>query len=138
MANVKISTQYLKDLTFEIFGAPELFLTSITKPDIEVGVDIEVKKLNDEAYEVALKIKADASSNHKKLFNCEVIYAGIFIIKNIKQDSLEEVLLVYCPNLLFPFIRRIIAGVVADGGFSPLMLDPIDFSAIYKKRMQAN
>ncbi len=138
MSNIKIATQYTKDLSFEVFGAPEVFLKTIVKPDISVSVDIEVKKLDEVTYEVALKIKADASSVGKKLFICEVIYAGIFILNDIAQEPAEEVLLVYCPSLLFPFIRKIIAGSVSDGGFSPLMLDPIDFASIYQKRMQAN
>ena len=132
MSKIKVIRQYIKDLSFEIPTAPQIFLTPVDKPQIDLSVDIDVKKLNETAFEVSLKVGADA--NKKDLFICEVEYAGIFNIEDIEPEVMEQILLVYCPNILFPFVRKIVANCTMDGGFSPLMLDPIDFADLYAKR----
>ena len=136
MSNIKVVRQYLKDLSFEVPNAPQIFSKPAEKPQINISIDIDVKKLGEDVYEVALKVNADA--DQKELFVCEVEYAGIFNIENIEEDMLEQILLVYCPNILFPFIRSIITNSTVNGGFSPLMLDPVDFADLYRKRKQAN
>ncbi|MDA0902277.1 MAG: protein-export chaperone SecB [Proteobacteria bacterium] len=132
MSKIKVIRQYIKDLSFEIPTAPQIFLTPVDKPQIDLSVDIDVKKLNETTFEVSLKVGADA--NKKDLFICEVEYAGIFNIEDIEPEVMEQILLVYCPNILFPFVRKIVANCTMDGGFSPLMLDPIDFADLYAKR----
>lgn len=136
MSNVKINSQYVKDLSFEVPGAPEVFLTAAVKPNISLSIDIDAKKLSVNAFEVSLKIKAKAEGNEKVIFLCEVEYAGIFTIdeKITDKEAIEEILLIYCPNILFPFARKIISGCTIDGGFPPLMLEPIDFTDLYRKR----
>lgn len=144
MAKIKINSQYVKDLSFEIPKAPEVFLNPNPKPNINVGIDIDAKKLSLNAYEVTLKITAKASGDAEDakngeatpIFVCEVSYAGIFTLDETLKDEneIEQILLIYCPNILFPFSRKIIANCVIDGGFPPLLLDPIDFSAIYEQR----
>ena len=136
MSNIKILTQYIKDLSFEIPGAPQIFLNNQEKPNIGISVDIDAKKIANDAYEISLKIKAEAKIKEENLFICEVAYCGIFALQNIEDEMLEQILLVYCPNLLFPYLRRIVSNMVVDGGFPPLMLDPIDFAALYAKRKE--
>ncbi|MDA9231595.1 protein-export chaperone SecB, partial [Rickettsiales bacterium] len=127
--------QYIKKLSIEVPNSPDIFIKTNNKPNIEIAIDIDAKKISDLAYEVTLKIKATADQS--KLFNAQIEYAGIFAFK---EDStigdLEEVLLVQCPNLLFPFARSIMSNLTSDAGFSPLMLDPIDFLKLYNKRKE--
>lgn len=139
MSNIRVIGQYIKDLSFEIPNAPKVFLSQQEKPDIALSVDIDAAKISeDNIFEVSLKISADATVKKENLFLCEVIYSGIFLIEEkIEEEILEQVLLVYCPNLLFPFIRKVIANNVVDGGFPPLMIDPINFAELYEKRRQA-
>ncbi|MFT6332363.1 MAG: preprotein translocase subunit SecB [Lentimonas sp.] len=140
MAKIKINSQYVKDLSFEIPNAPEVFLNPTQKPDINIAIDIDAKKLSLNSYEVALKITSKAVDNEsgeeKSIFICELSYCGIFTLDEELKDEkeIEQILLIYCPNIIFPFARKIIANCVIDGGFPPLMLEPIDFAAIYQQR----
>jgi preprotein translocase subunit SecB len=134
MSNIKIISQYIKDLSFELPSAPQAFLTPQDKPDISLSIDIDAKKISDELYEVTLKILADAKIKGEKFFLCEISYAGLFSLQKIEAEMLEQILLIYCPNLLFPFLRRIVSNLTTDGGLAPLMLDPIDFAALYARR----
>jgi preprotein translocase subunit SecB len=133
--SIKAAKQYIKKLSIEVPNSPDIFIKTNNKPNIEIAIDIDAKKISDLAYEVTLKIKATADQS--KLFNAQIEYAGIFAFK---EDStigdLEEVLLVQCPNLLFPFARSIMSNLTSDAGFSPLMLDPIDFLKLYNKRKE--
>jgi preprotein translocase subunit SecB len=134
MSNIKVISQYIKDLSFETPHSPEIFLANQGKPDIELSIDIDAKKISDEIYEVILKISANATTKEKKIFLCEVSYAGLFALQNIESEMIEQILLIYCPSLIFPFIRRLIANLTSDSGFPPLMIDPIDFTDLYSKR----
>ncbi len=136
MSNIRINSQYVKDLSFEVPNAPEIFLTPTLKPDINLSVDIDAKRLSVNAFEVILKINAEAKGNEKAIFICELSYGGIFTLDEKIQDQkeIEQILLIYCPNMLFPFARKIIASCTIDGGFPPLMLEPIDFADLYQKR----
>ncbi len=136
MSNIRVINQYIKDLSFEIPNAPNVFLNNQEKPNIALSVDIDAKKITKDSFEITLKVKADATSANNKLFICEISYCGIFALQNIENEMIEQVLLVYCPNLLFPYLRRIVSNVVSDGGFPPLMLEPIDFSSLYEKRQE--
>ena len=136
MSNIKINSQYIKDLSFEVPNSPEIFLSPNLKPDIAISIDIDANKLSVNTFEVTLKIKAEAKGNDKVIFICEVSYAGIFTLDEKIEDKkeIEQILLIFCPNILFPFVRRIVSGCTTDGGFPPLMLEPIDFAEIYQKR----
>jgi preprotein translocase subunit SecB len=132
---VIINTQYVKDLSFESPEAPACFLEIKAAPKIDLALDIKVEHLEKESYEVILKITAKALNENKSLFLIELEYAGLFTIKNIdKEEQKEQILLIYCPNLIFPFARRVIADVSRDGGFQPLMINPIDFAALYMQQ----
>jgi len=136
MSNVKINSQYIKDLSFEVPNAPEVFLSPATKPDIALSIDINAIKLADNIFEVILKIKAEAKGGDTVIFINELSYGGVFTIDEQIQDQqeIEQILLIYCPNILFPFARKIIANCTIDGNFPPLMLEPINFSDLYQKR----
>lgn len=136
MSNIKVISQYIKDLSFETPSSPEIFMASAVKPNIELSIDIDAKKVADDIFEIILKISANAKSPEKPVFLCEIAYAGLFNLQNIEPQMIEQILLIYCPNLLFPFIRRLIANTTSDGGFPPLMIDPIDFADLYSKRKQ--
>jgi len=137
MSNIKVISQYIKDLSFETPASPDIFLNNYGKPDIALSIDIDAKKISPEIYEIILKISADATVAEKKIFLCEASYAGLFAIKNIEENMMEQILLIYCPNLLFPFLRKLVSNLTIDSGFPPLMIDPIDFADLYSKRKSA-
>jgi len=127
--------QYVRDLSFENPNAPAS-LSPGRPPQIEVGVDVRAQNVGEDRYEVELRIGATAKHEDKITFVTEVVYAGLFSIRNVPQESLQAVCLIEGPRLLFPFARRVIADVTRDGGFPPLLLDPIDFVALFRQ-MQA-
>jgi preprotein translocase subunit SecB len=126
-----VKGQYIKDLSFENPHAPQSLMASGAAPSIEVNVDLKAQKLQEDMYEMTLFTAARAVSEGNTLFLVELAYAGIFQIANIPADRIDTLILVDCPFVLFPFARRVIADVTRDGGFPPLMLDPIDFHALY-------
>ena len=126
-----IKGQYVKDLSFENPHAPQSLVVSNERPGIEVGVDLKAQKLQENTYEMTLHISARAIADNSTLFLVDLAYAGIFQISNIPPEHIEPMILIDCPFVLFPFARRVIADVTRDGGFPPLMLDPIDFHALY-------
>jgi preprotein translocase subunit SecB len=132
-----IQTQYVKDLSFENPRAPASLEPGQSRPEIQVQVDVRAASLGDERYEVALQLHVDAKAGGETGFVMELVYGGVFGLLNIPPDSLQALLLIECPRLLFPFARRIIADTTRDGGFPPLMLDPIDFMTLYRRRQQA-
>lgn len=133
-----IQTQYIKDLSFENPRAPATLDQSQNqqRPAIAVRVDVRAQPLQDTRYEVVVQLNIDAKAGDDAVFVLELTYAGVFQLLNIPKDSLQPLLLVECPRLLFPFARRIVADATRDGGFPPLMIDPIDFVALYRQRQQ--
>lgn len=130
-----INGQYIKDLSFESPDAPRSLFSLKDKPAIDLQIDIKGQKLQEKTYEVAIQIGAKATAEGTTVFLVELEYAGIFTISDaLAEDALEPVLLVECPRVLFPFARRVVADVTRDGGFPPLMLDPIDFLSLYQAR----
>ena len=132
--SVAINGQYVKDLSFENPNAPFSLTQQKSAPKIEVNLNLEAKALPDSVYEVTLQITTKASVEADSLFVVELAYAGLFTLTNIPEDQRELVLLIHCPSILFPFARRVLSDATRDGGFQPLMLDPIDFSALYQQR----
>ncbi len=138
MQNVKVISQYIKTLSFEVPDAPAIFLKPNAKPDVEISIDLDARKINEEnGYEITLKFVAKAKNKENELFDLEIIYGGIFALDGIKEEMLEQILLIYCPSLLFPFLRRIISNLTADAGMTPLMINPIDFAALYSSKKKA-
>lgn len=132
-SQVGVISQYVKDLSFENPNAPGVYQWQ-GQPQIDVQFNIGAFKLSDEVHEVALKIDVTARSEDKTAFAVELVYAGLFALRNIPEEQLQPFLLAEAPRILFPFARRIVADAVQDGGFPPLMLDPIDFGALYMHR----
>ena len=128
-------SQYVKDLSFENPNAPAVYQVQ-AQPKMDVGFNIGTTQLGDDVHEVVLKIDAKAEAEGQVLFLVDLTFAGLFGIRNVPEDQLQIFLLGEAPRLLFPFARRIIADAVRDGGFPPLMLDPIDFHALYQQQAQ--
>lgn len=137
MPQVRIVAQYAKDLSFENPNAPRAFNPPADgqPPRIDVSVNVNARKATEELFEVELKINVDAKNDEMALFAVELLYAGLFALQNVPDDALEPFLIVEAPRLIFPFARRIVADATRDGGFAPLMLDPIDFASMYLARM---
>lgn len=136
---ISVNAQYIKDFSFENPNAPESLIALETPPKIELAVDINVQRLQENnTYEVALNVEAKAlnTENNATIFMVDLEYAGIFSLNNIPTDQRHFILGVHCPALIFPFVRQIISNITQDGGFQPLMIDPINFVALYNKKMQ--
>lgn len=129
---MQIVGQYIKDLSFENPGAPNGFSE---RPQIEFAVDLQARRGEADHFEVEMKIRANATGDGKTLFLLELVYAGLLRLQNIPDDAIQQVLLIEAPHMLFPFARRIVADVVRDGGMMPLMIEPIDFAALYRAKM---
>jgi len=131
---LRVLTQYIRDLSFENPRAPEALRQTGAQPQMDVGVEMNARGRDDGFFEVDLKLTARASREDGPLFHVEVLYGGVFQINGVTGEALEQALLIECPRFLFPFARRIVADVTADGGFPPFLLDPIDFAGIYASR----
>ena len=127
---LNVLAQYVKDASFENPNAPDSLRVN-AQPEIELHVDMQARSKGEKVFEVDLHVRATATRESDTLFLVEVVYAGLFLIDGVGEADLEPVLLVECPRLLFPFARRIIADLSRDGGFPPLMLEPIDFLGLY-------
>ncbi len=132
---LQLNIQYTKDLSFEVPGAPEIFVQLKEQPRVDLSLDVQARPLDGQpnVYEVALQIRADAKAGTTACFIAELSYCGVFTV-NVPQEHLEPVLLVECPRLLFPFARNILADITRDGGFPPVLLAPIDFVALWQSR----
>ena len=136
MPHIAVNAQYIKDLSFENPGAPGSLANPDKSPQIDLSLDLNIQNLPEENYyEVEISINAKASSNQKTLFVVDLKYAGVFNLINIPQDQMEMLLAVHCPAIIFPYARKIIADSTQDGGFQPLMIDPVDFGILYSKKM---
>ena len=134
-AQLKVVGQYIKDLSFKNPNAPRSLAPTETQPAINIQINVIVQQLAETDYEVALKLEGKAElPNNQVLFSFELVYGGIFRIQNVPAESMQPVVLIECPRLLFPFAREIIANAVRNGGFPPLLLDPVDFVALYQQR----
>lgn len=132
---VGILAQYVKDLSFENPNAPQS-LQIQGQPRIEINVNVNARRAGEEVFEVELKIEARAHQGESIGFVVDLLYAGLFGLRNVPEEALEPFLVVEAPRILFPFARRIVADATRDGGFPPLLLEPIDFGALYMAQRQ--
>jgi preprotein translocase subunit SecB len=132
--SAQVIGQFIKDLSFENPNIERMLIPPKDKPSLNVEVNVAAKRLNENIYESAIEFSAKAETTEGVLYELELIYTGIFKLENMPQDSIEPVLLVNSPMLLFPFLRRIVADMTREGGFPPLFLDPIDFGQLYMSR----
>lgn len=130
---LSIEAQYVKDLSFENPRAPASLVPAEGRPDIQVDVEVRARALKVPAYEVELAIKAEAKREGEVLFILDLVYAGVARLSNVQAEAVQAVLLIECPRLLFPFAREVVADATRDGGFPPLMLNPIDFLTLYHR-----
>ena len=134
--SLRILGQYLKDLSFENPNAPQTLAPQQTQPDINISVNVNARNLAPTDFEVELHLDAKATLQDKVIFAAELVYAGTFRLENFPAQMMHPAVLIECPRILFPFARQILAEATRNGGFPPLMLDPIDFTAMYQKRLQ--
>ncbi len=140
-----VNIQYVKDLSFEVPGAPAIYSTLRSAPRVDINLDVQARRVQEgqNVFEVTLVIKAEATDptarngaaeGAPRVFVAELSYGGIFTLTGIPDNAIEPVLLVECPRVLFPFARNILADVTRDGGFPPVLLQPIDFVALWQSR----
>ncbi len=135
-AQVRVIAQYIKDLSFENPNVRKLLDSQGEPPNLRVEVNVNATKIADKTYESSIQLKAEATNNLGTIYDMELSYGGMFHIDNMPDASLEPFLLINCPALLFPFARRLAADLTREGGFPPLLIDPIDFAGLFVKRQQ--
>lgn len=131
--SIGVLAQYTKDLSFENPNAPQKALAQ--QPDINIEINVNAKPLNASDIEVELTIEVRAKDEQQLLFAIDLAYAGVFRILNIAAEAKQQIVMIECPRILFPFARQIVADVTRNGGFPPLLMDPIDFVGLYRERM---
>ena len=132
----QVVAQFIKDLSFENPNVEKLLSGPGENPNMKLEVNVNARRMNEDLYESAIDFTAHATNQTGTIYQLEVVYAGIFQIKNIPEEALEPFLLINCPALLFPYLRRLASDLTREGGFPPLLLDPIDFSSLYMRRKQ--
>ena len=147
---ILINTQYAKELSFRVPGAPGIYANMPERPHVTLALDVLVRPILDvqpqPVFEVTLTIKCEASVSAPQedaappviAYQLELGYAGIFTLAHVPQNAIEPVLLAECPRLLFPFARRLLADITREAGFPPLLLQPIDFIAFWQNKRQQN
>ncbi len=132
---LSVLAQYIKDLSFENPNSPNSLRPREKAPEIKINVNVSANPLSESDFEVELKLEAKAEDETELMFNAELVYAGVFRIQGIPEESMGPAVLIECPRLLFPFARQIISDSTRNGGFPPLMIDPIDFAQLYQGRV---
>jgi preprotein translocase subunit SecB len=130
---IGVISQYVKDLSFENPAAPAVFQWQ-GQPQIDVQFNIGAGMVGPDLHEVSLRIEVSANAAEGTAFKVDLLYAGLFGIRNLPEDQLQPFLLAEAPRILFPFARRVVADAIRDGGFPPLLLEPIDFATLYMQR----
>ncbi len=135
---MSVLAQFIRDMSFENMVAQKGISGSDVQPDIQVAVSLDARKrAADHQFDVILKFKVTSKNkaNDETLFLLEVDYGGVFHVEGVPEDQMHPFLLIECPRMLFPFVRRIISDVTRDGGFPPLNIDTVDFLALYRQEM---
>ena len=132
---LNVLAQYTKDLSFENPNAPASLAPQAQQPAINIQINVSANNLAENEFEVILSVEGKAENAGKVMFSFDLAYAGVFRIVNVPKENLHPLVMIECPRLLFPFAREIIASAVRNGGFPPLLLDPVDFVALYQQRI---
>ena len=133
---LNVLAQSTKDLTFENPNAPGSLAPQAQPPQINIQINVGASNIAENEFEVTLSVEGKAESAGKLMFSFDLAYAGVFRIVNVPAENLHPLVMIECPRLLFPFAREIIATSVRDGGFPPLMLDPVDFVSLYRQNLE--
>ena len=128
-----INAQYLKDLSFESPRAPQTLMSAREAPAVTLNVDVKARSLGPDVYEVVLTIAAEARQGDDPVFLVELTYAGVVTLRQVTQEAAPLLVFVEAPRLLFPFARSIVANATRDGGFPPLLINPIDFAELLRR-----
>ena len=131
-----IEKLYVKDISLEIPGAPQVFLER-EAPQVDIQLHHESSKIEEGVYQTLLTVTVTAKVKEKTLFLVEVGQGGIFVIRNIPATDMEAVLAIACPNILYPYVREVVADVVTRAGFPPVVLNPVNFEALYGAQRDA-
>lgn len=131
---LQILNQYVRDLSFENIAAQK-GIPSEGQPDVKVQVNIDAQQRPGDRFEVALKVKVDSRLAESQVFLLELDYAGMFLIQNVPTEQLHPLLMIECPRLIFPYLRRIVGDVTRDGGYPSLNLEQIDFLTLYRQEL---
>ena len=129
-----LNAQYIKDLSFENPRAPQSLVQQTTQPEVEINVDVKASNLSPEVFEVVLTINATARAQGETVFLVELAYGSVVTVKNATAELLPALVLVETPRIVFPFARAVIANATRDGGFPPLMINPIDFAELLRRQ----
>ncbi len=132
-----IAGQYVRDLSFENPNAPASLVAGQTNPGSNVNINVQVKKQADDLYAVEIGLNVKTERDNSVLYAVELVYGGLFRTKNIPENQLGALLMVEAPRLIFPFARQVLAQTIQSGGFAPLMLEPVDFLALYRRNLAA-
>lgn len=127
--------QYIKDFSFENPNAPKSLAPQEKSPEIAIQVNVGGNQIGEEDYVVDLTLEGKATIDDEVLFAFELVYGGVFRLRNVPQEHIHPTVMIEFPRLLFPFARQIIADAVRNGGFPPLFIDPIDFTALYRQKI---
>ena len=130
-----VVAQYIKDFSFENPNAPQSLNSRQEQPQIGIQINVGATPLSETDIEVVITLEGKAETGSTLLFRFDLEFAGVFRIRNVPQESLNPVVMIECPRLLFPFAREIVATAVRNGGFPPLLLDPVDFVGLYRQKM---
>lgn len=131
---INVLGQYIKDLSFENPEAPASLRAREKQPGIQLNFNVQAKSIGENLYEVLLTLEANAKIDEESIYALELVYGGAFRLKDLPEQAIRPFLFIEGPALLFPFARRLVADLTREGGFAPLMLDPIDFAALYRQR----
>jgi len=132
---LRVLAQYTRDASFENPNAPDSLRTGLEPPKIDVNIEIGRQMLEEDAVEVTLILRVTAMRGEQVAFLSELEYAGLFAFAGVSVEEIQPLILIECPRLLFPFARQIMAGMTQNGGFPPIMLEPPDFTAMYRDEM---
>lgn len=131
---MNILGQYIKDLSFENPNSPQS-LQQGEQPKLDINVNVNASPLGEDQFEVVLTLTTKAERPDLVMFNVELVYGGVFRITGVPQEHMHPFVMIECPRMLFPFARQILADATRNGGFPPLLLDPIDFAQLYRQNM---
>ena len=133
---VSLQTMYIKDVSFEAPNSPGVFLEEEVLPETKINLANTHDKIGDDSYDVCLKVRVESTYNDKTIFVAEVEQAGVFVIRGYTEDEVKGLIAVFCPNTMFPYIRELVSSLVTKAGFPALLLQPINFEALYAQAIE--
>lgn len=134
---VRVLGQYIKDLSFENPNVHKLFQGQPENPTLNLEINVQPSQVGPDVYESAISFRAEATAKLGIIYELEMVFAGLFEIKGAPREAMEPMLHVNCPSLLFPYVRRLVSDLTREGGFPPLLLDPVDFASLLMKKREA-